>query len=73
MLHEYGECAQHLKKRLGLYQDDIDLVVMRNVVMLPWPTDGDFIARLSDEFRKVLEEVFEVCCRNVKRLMKLTC
>lgn len=29
LLHEYGECAQHFKKRLGLYQDDEDLVVMR--------------------------------------------
>lgn len=61
MLHEYSECAQHFKKRLGLYQDDVDLVVMRNVVMSPWPTDGNFIAKLIGEFRKVLEEEVEVC------------
>lgn len=54
--HEYGECAQHFKKRLGLFQDATDLVVMRNVVMSPWPTDGNFIAQLVDEFRKVLKE-----------------
>ncbi|KAK4693691.1 hypothetical protein P7C71_g3756, partial [Lecanoromycetidae sp. Uapishka_2] len=60
-LHEYGECAQHFKKRLGLYVDQEDLVVMRNVVMSPWPTDGNFIARLVGEFRKVLVEEVQVC------------
>lgn len=59
-IHEYGECAQHFKKRLGLFQDQVDLVVMRNVVMSPWPTDGNFIAQLVDEFRKVLDEEVEV-------------
>ncbi|KAL9616077.1 MAG: hypothetical protein Q9160_009012 [Pyrenula sp. 1 TL-2023] len=53
---EYGECAQHFKKRLGLFQDQVDLVVMRNVVMSPWPTDGNFIAQLVDEFRKVCRQ-----------------
>ena len=57
---EYGECAQHFKKRLGLYEDQEDLVVMRNVVMSPWPTDGNFIARLIVEFKKVLHEEVEV-------------
>lgn len=59
-LHEYGECAQHLKKRLGLFPDQEDLVVMRNVVMSPWPTDGNFIARLIQEFKKVLDEEVKV-------------
>ena len=59
-LHEYGECAQHFKKRLGLFADQEDLVVMRNVVMSPWPTDGLFIARLIDEFKKVLDEEVQV-------------
>ena len=59
-LHEYGECAQHFKKRLGLHVDQEDLVVMRNVVMSPWPTDGNFIARLIDEFKKVLNEEVQV-------------
>ena len=60
MIHEYGECAQHFKKRLGLYVDQEDLVVMRNVVMSPWPTDGNFIARLVEEFRKVLVDEVKV-------------
>ena len=60
MTHEYGECVQHFKKRLGLYVDDVDLTVMRNVVMSPWPTDGNFIARLIAEFKKVLNEEVKV-------------
>lgn len=59
-LHEYGECAQHFQTRLGLYADQEDLVVMRNVVMSPWPTDGNFIARLIEEFKKVLNEEVQV-------------
>lgn len=60
-LHEYKDCVQHFKKRLGLYVDDIDLIVLRNVVMSPWPTDGNFIGRLINEFRKVLNEEVQVC------------
>lgn len=60
MVSEYGECVQHFKKRLGLCQDQEDLVVMRNVVMSPWPTDGNFIARLIVEFKKVLDEEVQV-------------
>ncbi len=60
MISEYGECAQHFKKRLGLWQDQEDLMVMRNVVMSPWPTDGNFIARLMMEFKKVLNEEVQV-------------
>lgn len=56
MIHEYGECAQHFKKRLGLIQDDTDLVVMRNVVMSPWPTDGYFINSLIKEYKKVMNK-----------------
>ena len=60
IINEYGECAQHFKKRLGLYEDQEDLVVMRNVVMSPWPTDGNFTARLIVEFKKVLNEEVQV-------------
>ena len=59
-LEQYGECAQHFKKRLGLYIDKEDLVVMRNVVMSPWPTDGNFIAQLVEQFRRVLNEEVQV-------------
>ena len=34
--HQYGECAQNFKRRLGLYADNVDLMVLRNVVMSPW-------------------------------------
>lgn len=33
---EYGECAQNFKRRLGLTADNMDLMVLRNVVMSPW-------------------------------------
>ena len=60
-VEQYGECAQHLKKRLGLYQDNVDLALLRNVVMSPWPTDGNFLVRLGQEFKSVLKEEVEVC------------
>ena len=60
VISEYGKCAQHYKKQLGLYEDQEDLVVTRNVVMSPWPTDGNFIARLIVEFKKVLNEEVQV-------------
>ena len=34
--HQYRECAQNLKRRLGLHADNVDLMVLRNVVMSPW-------------------------------------
>ena len=69
---EYGDCAQHFKKRLGLHEDQEDLFVFRNVVMSPWPTDGNFIARLIVEFKKVLNEevqVYNVRSSNLQRWM----
>lgn len=60
MIHEYGECAQHLKKRLGLIQDDTDILVMRNVVMSPWPTEKDFLAELIGEYQAVMQKHVEV-------------
>lgn len=59
-LEDYGKCAQNFKKRLQLYEDNVDLVVMRNVVMSPWPTDGNFISQLIVEYRKVLDKHIEV-------------
>ena len=60
-VEDYGECAQHFKKRLGLYPDNVGLAVLRNVVMSPWPTDGNFLGRLGQEFKSVLNEEVEVC------------
>ena len=61
LLSQYGECAQNFKKRLGLYADNEDLMVLRNVVMSPWPTDGEFLHSMVGEFRKVMEEEVQVC------------
>ena len=33
---DYGECVQNFKRRLGLIADNVDLMVLRNVVMSPW-------------------------------------
>ena len=60
-IEEYGECAQHFKKRLGLYPDHVDLFVLRNVVMSPWPTGGNFLVQLGREFKSALKEEVEVC------------
>ena len=57
---DYGTCADHFKKRLGL-EGNQDLFVLRNVVMSPFTTTRDFISDLAREFKKVLEEEVEVC------------
>lgn len=57
---DYGECATNFKKRLGLPPSDMDLFVLRNVVMNPFPTERKFISRLARVFQKVVEEEVEV-------------
>ncbi|KAL8827771.1 MAG: hypothetical protein Q9170_006883, partial [Blastenia crenularia] len=60
--HElYGKCAQHLKKRLGLAQDELSLMVLRNVLMTPFPTEGNFIDKMVGIFQEVIEKEVEVC------------
>ncbi|KAL8729997.1 MAG: hypothetical protein Q9166_004320 [cf. Caloplaca sp. 2 TL-2023] len=60
--HElYGECAQHFKKRLGLTQDELSLMVLRNVLMNPFPTEGNFIDKMVNIFQEVVEKEVEVC------------
>jgi hypothetical protein len=56
----YGKCAANFKKRLGLRQDLLDLVVLRNVVMNPFPTQGNFISKLAGIFKRVVEEEVKV-------------
>lgn len=56
--NDYGKCVSNFKERLGL-KGDQDLFVLRNVVMSPFSTDGDFIQNLADIFTKVLEEEIE--------------
>lgn len=56
----YGECAANYKKRLGL-KGDADLFVLRNVVMSPFPTAGNFVGKLAAIFRTIVEEEVKVC------------
>lgn len=59
--HElYGDCAKHFKKRLGLAQDEVSLFVLRNVLMTPFPTEGNFIDKMANIFREVVEKEVEV-------------
>ncbi|KAL8689385.1 MAG: hypothetical protein Q9218_004937 [Villophora microphyllina] len=60
--HElYGNCAQHFKKRLGLVQDEHSLMVLRNVLMTPFPTEGNFIDKMVHIFQEVIEKEVAVC------------
>ena len=56
----YGKCADTFKRRLELEVDQTDLFVLRNVIMSPFPTEGNFIGKMVDVFRKVVEEEVEV-------------
>ncbi|KAF8658188.1 hypothetical protein AX16_002110 [Volvariella volvacea WC 439] len=55
---EYGECAEHYKKRLGL-QGKGDLFVLRNVVMSPFTSVNDFIGDLARMFETALSKHVE--------------
>ncbi|KAL9602441.1 MAG: hypothetical protein Q9219_001865 [cf. Caloplaca sp. 3 TL-2023] len=57
----YGKCAQHFKQRLGLAQDEQSLFVLRNVMMTPFPTEGNFIDKMVNIFQDVVEEEVKVC------------
>lgn len=57
---DYGDCATNFKKRLGLTPSHMDLFVLRNVVMSPFPTERKFISKLAHVFQKVVKEEVEV-------------
>ena len=58
---EYGECVKHFKERLELETDsNQDLFVLRNVVMSPFQTAGNFVQKIADIFQGVLEEEMQV-------------
>ncbi|EMD41726.1 hypothetical protein CERSUDRAFT_102127 [Gelatoporia subvermispora B] len=65
-LKDYGTCATNYKKRLGLETESgQDLFVLRNVVMSPFQTAGDFVQELANIFRQtVVEELDHVVARN---------
>ncbi|KAF5492470.1 putative L-tyrosine/L-aspartate decarboxylase [Colletotrichum siamense] len=56
----YGKCKANFVKRLGLSPSTQDLMVLRNVVMSPFPSDGNFTNDLAEEFKKVVEIETEV-------------
>ncbi|CAG8556794.1 1827_t:CDS:2 [Acaulospora morrowiae] len=61
----YGECLTNFKRRLGL-KGDQDLYILVNVVMSPFPTVGNFIGELANEFKKVAEEEAKVSIKHNK-------
>jgi hypothetical protein len=56
----YGECKKKFSERLGLKPCTLDLFVLRNVVMSPFPTDGNFIGELARIFKGVVDEEVKV-------------
>ncbi|THH16278.1 hypothetical protein EW146_g4346 [Bondarzewia mesenterica] len=56
---DYKDCATHFKNRLGL-RGNQDLFVLRNVVMSPFSTSGNFVQELADNFRNVLKQELKV-------------
>lgn len=60
-MDEYGACATHFRERMGLEtESNQDLFVLRNVVMSPFQTAGDFVQDLAKIFQTVLEEEMHV-------------
>ncbi|KAI0455119.1 pyridoxal-dependent decarboxylase domain-containing protein [Xylaria acuta] len=56
----YGKCKSNFVKRLGLEQSTHDLMVLRNVVMSPFPTDGNFTNDLAQIFYDTVAAETEV-------------
>ncbi|KAI5842892.1 hypothetical protein DFP73DRAFT_632400 [Morchella snyderi] len=58
--NEYGACADHFKKRLGL-KGETNLFVLRNVTISPFPSARNFISKLASIFEKVASEEVNAC------------
>ncbi|KAI1630536.1 pyridoxal-dependent decarboxylase domain protein [Biscogniauxia mediterranea] len=56
----YGSCKAKFMERLGLEQSTQDLMVLRNVVMSPFPTDGNFTNTLAKIFYDVVQRETEI-------------
>ncbi|KAI0161298.1 pyridoxal-dependent decarboxylase domain-containing protein [Xylariaceae sp. FL1272] len=56
----YGKCKENFVKRLGLEQSTQDLMVLRNVVMSPFPSDGNFTNDLASIFYDIVEKETKV-------------
>ncbi|KAF9636665.1 pyridoxal-dependent decarboxylase domain protein [Lasiodiplodia theobromae] len=61
--HElYGDCAANYKRRLGLdASTQQPVMVLRNVVMSPFPTTRGFLKKVEETFIDVVKEEVEVC------------
>ncbi|KAJ5623367.1 hypothetical protein N7490_011972 [Penicillium lividum] len=59
----YGKCAQNFMKRLQLNPCAQDLFVLRNVVMSPFPTKGEFIRDLMTHLQNTIIDVVKNSCR----------
>lgn len=56
---KYGKALSTFKKRLGLIGEE-DLYALSNVSMSPWPTAGQFLHTIVDDFKRVAEEEIKV-------------
>ncbi|KAI0517404.1 pyridoxal-dependent decarboxylase domain-containing protein [Xylaria bambusicola] len=56
----YGKCKMHFMKRLGIEQSTQNLMVLRNVVMSPFPTDGNFTNDIAQKFFDIVAAEAEV-------------
>ncbi|KAI1110545.1 pyridoxal-dependent decarboxylase domain-containing protein [Nemania sp. NC0429] len=56
----YGECKKNFVGRLKLEQSTQDLMVLRNVVMSPFPTDGQFTNKLAKILYDTVEKETEI-------------
>lgn len=65
----YGSCKAHFMKRLQLDDSTQDLVVLRNVVMSPFPTERSFIRNLAQIFYDKVEE--ETAVRRLSMLSNI--
>ncbi|KAF8532792.1 pyridoxal phosphate-dependent transferase [Trichophaea hybrida] len=55
----YGDCAEIFKERVGVKGAE-DLFVLRNVVMSPFLTDGNFIKTLAEKSKEVAAEEVKI-------------
>ncbi|KAJ7767800.1 pyridoxal phosphate-dependent transferase [Mycena metata] len=61
----YGPALTSYKSRLGL-EGNGDLVTLCNISKTPFPTAGNFVKELADEFQRVAEEEIQNCYRRIQ-------
>ncbi|KAI0267000.1 PLP-dependent transferase [Gloeopeniophorella convolvens] len=65
-IKDYGKCVENYKRRLGLETESKqDLFVLRNVVMSPFQSAGNYLPRIASAFQEILQdEIKNVVWRN---------